>query len=710
MAAALSRALKLPGKKGSELGEYDPLTQADSEDDSEEDDLVLNYPRNGLGRSNNMGTGTSDSRSSRGSRFIQEQGVEEDEEEEEDEWRERHRGKIRQETEDGESRQYWSQREMGRDATSDDGEAMRSTGGVGMGSECDPEGKKARMKGALRNAAFLVPLCSAMIVVLLCAFLLPCQQGDPDSWERELGGDAGGVSSLPLALWDLDNDGIEDILIGVTQLSNDSQGSSSQVISKEYSVVALSATSGTMLWRRPLREPVMSVQCGLQTGPALSGAAAHPVDGAHWGPQAQSPPLQSDPVCLLVGSSHLTAINGTSGKTLWSATPGDIESPAVSLPDVDGDSVPDLLIVTLPEDHVSDLSLVLLSARKGTQIGHPVTFNLTAQGKLIGPLLHETRVGAYYILFGLGTVEAVSLRDIYLKASGEKAIDPKLRVKDPQWEMLMKTNSSSLIHISSGTEQVRFLLPLVAGLCNNHNNLDALSSMNSSQSDWVVVCESRLAVLKEKDTLTVWTLNSSAIHSRPSPGQFNGDGIPDVLIQLSAAAGVRKVQIIDGANGHSLWEAEFVCPRLVLEGSSVMTTSGQSVFLFWAGDPLRPQRNITKVSTASTPTDPVVRKLFMLHPTYPTILLELASTTDTVLSAAVSYEEQWKDAAYITVFSRPTSGLGPGTRVVKSLSLKAAIAGGLIRRLGEESKAGGPVRPGPFEIKKFFKQLPFKHQ
>ena len=106
------------GKKGSELGEYDPLTQADSEDDSEEDDLVLNYPRNGLGRSNNMGTGTSDSRSSRGSRFIQEQGVEEDEEEEEDEWRERHRGKIRQETEDGESRQYWSQRERNMDIQS----------------------------------------------------------------------------------------------------------------------------------------------------------------------------------------------------------------------------------------------------------------------------------------------------------------------------------------------------------------------------------------------------------------------------------------------------------------------------------------------------------------------------------------------------------------------------------------------------------------
>ncbi|KAL2100981.1 hypothetical protein ACEWY4_002742 [Coilia grayii] len=712
MAAALSRALKLPGKKGSELGDYDPLTQADSEDDSEEDDLVLNYPRNGLGRSNNIGTGASDSRSSRGGRFIPEEDEEDDEE---DEWRERARGKRRPDAEEGSTRQYWSQREMGRDGASEGGQGMRSPGGVGLGSECDPEGKKARIKGALLTASFLVPLCTAMIVVLLCAFLLPCRQGDSDrrpQWERELGGDAGGVMSLPLALWDLDNDDVEDILIGVTQLSNDSQVSSSQLNSKEHSVVALSATSGGMLWRCPLREPVKSVQCGLQTGAsAASAAGPHSAEGARRRQHAQSPHLQPGPVCLLAGSTHLIAVNGTSGKKLWSVTLGDIESPAVSLPDVDGDSVPDLLIVTLPDDHVSDLSLVLLSSLKGTRIGHPVTFNLTAQGKLIGPLLHETRVGAYYILFGLGTVEAVTLRDIYSKASGERAVGPKLTLKDPRWERLRKTNSSALIHISSSTEQVRFLVPLVAGQCNNHNNLDGMSSMNSSQSDWVLVCgNSSLSVLQENDTRAVWTLNAPAIHSRPSPGHFNGDGVPDVLIQLTAAPGVRKVQIIDGANSHNLWDTDFVCPRLVLEGLSVMTTSGQSVFLFWAGDPLKPDWNATKTSTASAPTDPVVRKLFILHPAYPTILLELASTTDTVLTAAVSYEEQWKDAAYIAVFSRPTSGLGLGTHVVKSLSLKAAIAGAQIRRLGEESKAGGPVQPRAFEIKKFFKQLSFKHQ
>lgn len=46
-----------------------------------------------------------------------------------------------------------------------------------------------------------------------------------------------------------------------------------------------------------------------------------------------------------------------------------------------------------------------------------------------------------------GTVEAVSLGDIYTRATGKTPISPGLRLKDPGWEKLRKTNSS-LIHIS----------------------------------------------------------------------------------------------------------------------------------------------------------------------------------------------------------------------------------------------------------------------
>ena len=66
-----------------------------------------------------------------------------------------------------------------------------------------------------------------------------------------------------------------------------------------------------------------------------------------------------------------------------------------------------------------------------------------------------------------------------------------------------------------------------------------------------------------------------------------------------------QIQVVDGASGSGLWAAEFVCPDLHLDGSSVTTTSGQSAFLFWAGDPLRVAKNITKttVSPYDTPDE-----------------------------------------------------------------------------------------------------------
>ncbi|KAJ7992632.1 hypothetical protein DPEC_G00280690 [Dallia pectoralis] len=721
MAAALSRALKLPGKKCSELGEYDPLTQADSEDDSEEDDLVLNYPHNGLGRGNCTAASASELRGGRTGRPVaDEDGA--DEEEEEDKWRERLPGKIRQEKVE-KGLQYWSQREPNRDGAVEDGGDPGASGGPGLGvCTCDdPDGSKAKVRGAMRAAFFLVPLVCVMMLVLLCAFLVPCQQGELDQrpqWEKDLGDHMGGVTPPPLALWDVNNDSAEDVLIGVTQKSNNTHLSSSVGNNKEHSVLALSAVSGEILWRRVFREPVDFIQCGLQyeaqPSPLPAGGAALRAFPHSAIPLSGLRDAANGPVCLLSGSAHLTAVNGTTGRKLWSVAPGKIVSQAISVPDLQGDTVPDLLIATLPADQVSDLSLLLLSGLNGTKLGNPVTFNLTnfnQTGKLVGPLLHETQLGAYYILFGLGTVEAVSLRDIYTQATGKTHISPSLRLKDPGWEKLRKNNNSSLIHISSGKAQVEFLLPLVADLCNNHNRLDPVSNLNSSRSDWVLVCgSSKLSVLSEKDAHTEWTLSLSAIHGRPAPGQFNDDRIPDLLIQKSGAPRMRKIQVVDGATGRSLWETEFICPRLDLEGSSVMTTSGQSAFLFWAGDPVRPQKNLTKTTVAmgTAPAMPVIRKLFMLHPAYPTILLELVSTTDTILTAAVSYQEQQKDASYITVSSRPTSGLGLGSRVVKSMSLRAAIAAGQIVRLGESNTAGGPVRPGVFEINKFFRRLTFK--
>lgn len=624
MAAALSRSLKLPGKKGCDLGEYDPLTQADSEDETEDDDLVLNYPRNGL----------------------REQG-----EEPEPQWRVQGVGSGRVQGGDSEQKE----------------EHVRGAGPV---------------RGAGRSAAFLLPLLSAVLLVLLCAFLIPCPQGAPQltHWHTELG-DAAGVTSPPLAVWDVDGDGLEDVLIAITSITNDSQPINSQ--NKEFSVSVVSGAGGQLLWSRTLREPLISVQCGLQTG------SADPL---------QRKSAQTHSACILISSGHIITVNASTGRTWWTAAVGDVESHAVLLPDLQGDAYPDLLIATLPADQASDLSLVLISGQSGALIGQPVNFNLTAQGKLIGPLLHETSKGAYYILFGLGMVQGVSLSYIYTQATGGVAA-AQVRQQDSRWESLRRSNTSALLHISSVSEQVEFLLPLVVGQCDQRSDLDGVCVFNCSRSEWIVLCGAhRLSVLRASDTHTAWSLSLANIHTRPALGHFNDDGVPDLLIHQSTN-GIRKVQIIDGALGRSLWEAEFVCPRLAVEDSSVLTTSGQSVFLFWAGDPLTHTLNASKAAVA----EPVLRKLFLFHPFYPTILLQLSNTTDTVLTATVGYAPQQKDASYTCVSSVPVSGRQPAVQMLKSVSLKAAIADAQILQLSNSST----YTHSAFHINQFFRRLSF---
>lgn len=182
------------GKKGSELGEYDPLTQADSDDESEEDDLVLNYPRNGLGRDGCLGTVPSKLRGGRSGRIVAAKD-EVQEEEEEDEWREQLPSKSRQDRGDLKGMQYWSHRESGRNRVGEDRGGAGSLGAAGLGvHSTDLEIKRLRMKNAVRSAFFLVPVVCATLLVLLCAFLIPCQKGELErksQWERSLE-DAGG--------------------------------------------------------------------------------------------------------------------------------------------------------------------------------------------------------------------------------------------------------------------------------------------------------------------------------------------------------------------------------------------------------------------------------------------------------------------------------------------------------------------------------------
>lgn len=152
---------------------------------------MLSYPRNGLGRDSCLGTSSSQLRGGRPGRFVGAvDEMLEDEDEEDDDWREQ---VPDQERDDLKGMQYWSHKDRGRDREERRGSGPLSGAGIGARNP-DVEAKKIRMKHVVRTAAFVVPLVCAGLLVLLCAFLIPCRKelDKRPQWERALG-KAGGM-------------------------------------------------------------------------------------------------------------------------------------------------------------------------------------------------------------------------------------------------------------------------------------------------------------------------------------------------------------------------------------------------------------------------------------------------------------------------------------------------------------------------------------
>lgn len=135
-----------PGKKSPDLGEYDPLTQADS--DESEDDLVLNLQQKNGGVKNGKSA-------------------------------------------------------LG-DLPEPDSDADVAGAAKPHLSEVTPEGFPSEPLGGLeqkatsslvsyvRTSVFLLTLVISMVLVLLCAFLIPCPPRDLHStWSRRLGSQGG---------------------------------------------------------------------------------------------------------------------------------------------------------------------------------------------------------------------------------------------------------------------------------------------------------------------------------------------------------------------------------------------------------------------------------------------------------------------------------------------------------------------------------------
>lgn len=617
MATVLSRALKLPGKKSPDLGEYDPLTQADS--DESEDDLVLNLQQKNGGVKNGKSA-------------------------------------------------------LG-DLPEPDSDADVAGAAKPHLSEVTPEGFPSEPLGGLeqkatsslvsyvRTSVFLLTLVISMVLVLLCAFLIPCPPRDLHStWSRRLGSQGGGDLS-PLELADVNRDGLRDVLLTFVTTRNGTEGGGGSQPTAD--LVCLSGMNGSTLWSSPLPEEAQDVTCL----DLIPGSVAKTI-------------------CLVTGTRKmLSAFNATSGKILWTLNPnslsnGTLAAPVVVLPDLDEDGVRDLVVLAIGELQ-PDLCFLLVSGRTGSPVGRPVKYNIVGVGNLIGPQVYITASGAVYILFGFGNIQAVALRDIFVQAQNRDSSPPSLQIEEPEWEKHRSVNLSELIDVySDGVE----LLQLV-------------KAPDSNSSSLLITTRQGLVLLRGQDLTPHWKLNLQGLRSQPTPGYFTDDQTLDFLLQTQDGVGMKKMTVVDGSSGSIVWSYSVPCHMKETPTTSAITSDQKSVFLFWA-EALTAASLSSDDSSGAEP--PGLYHLYLLHPAFPSVLLDLSNTTGIVTAAEVGVNDIWKDAFYVT----RTTGMSPEghttSLVVSKLSLRWGLMEGQMVQLKETTP-----KIGRGELRRFLSRIKF---
>ncbi|XP_021114814.1 protein FAM234B isoform X2 [Heterocephalus glaber] len=604
------------GKKSPDLGEYDPLTQADS--DESEDDLVINLQqKNG---------GVKNGKSPLGGAPEPDSDAEAA----------------------GPAKPHLSE-------VTTEGYPPEPLGGL-------EQKATSSLVSYVRTSVFLLTLGVSMVLVLLCAFLIPCPPRDLHStWSHRLGSQGGGDLS-PLELADVNGDGLRDVLLSFVASRNGSSAGDSRPAAD---LVCLSGMNGSTLWSSPLPEEAQDITC---------------LD--------LMPGSRAEIICLVTGTRKmLSAFNATTGKAIWTLSPdslssGTLAAPAVVLPDLDEDGVRDLAVLAIGETQ-PDVCFLLVSGWTGSPVGRPVKYSIVRMGNLIGPQVYSTASGAVYILFGFGNVQAVALRDIFVQAQNRDSSPPSLQIEEPEWEKRRSINLSELIDIySDGVE----LLQMVKTPDSNCSNL-------------LITTRQGLVLLRGQNLTPYWTLSLPGLCSQPTPGYFTDDRTLDFLLQTQEGVGMKKMMVVDGDSGSIIWNYSTPCHMKETPTTSAVTSDRKSVFLFWAEGLSAAPPNSDAILGADPPS---LYHLYLLHPTFPSILLDLANATGTVTASKVGINDLWKDAFYVTRTTGPGSEGHPTPVVVSKLSLRWALMESQMVQLKETTP-----KIGRGELRRFLSRIKF---
>ncbi|XP_059717787.1 protein FAM234A [Haemorhous mexicanus] len=474
-----------------------------------------------------------------------------------------------------------------------------------------------------RTAAFFISLFLCLIIVFAFSFIIPCPERPVSerTWFQYFN------STVPypfLAIADVSEDKVQDVLFAFKS-SNSSRFNMSCLDEGLPSpcafIAAVSGRNGSVLWESPAAEDMQWLQCDIQQ---LGTAAT--------------------PGCLVVEKPlSLTAVSLNTGEVLW-RQPRDfganytVLTPLSVIPDVDNDRVQDLIIFITKEGQVK---IFIYSGKTGQQIGSMGSLRVDGIARYVRLQLHSS---SYFLFYTEKSVYAYSLGDLCSTVVG-------VQVKLPSFQLDS--------HLEKNIDRATHLLSLL-----RFEDIRYLAKVPGRSRDNILVVDSETATLiRTKDLHAVWTLNVSRVLSEPLLGYYKPDG-RGVVLESEIGSNRKKVMIVESESGAIQWELKLNSGPGSPGPATLSTADHRSAFLMW-GDYQEP-------GNETRPRAPL-QKLYLFHPSYTNVVLELRNSTDQIIAFTAALFERSRHACYV-LLRGPQPGEGPGPVSLMKRKLKEDVA------------------------------------
>ncbi|XP_068763900.1 protein FAM234A [Struthio camelus] len=476
-----------------------------------------------------------------------------------------------------------------------------------------------------RTAAFFISLFLCLTVVFAFSFIIPCPERPVSerTWFRNYDN---AVAYRFLAIEDVNKDKVQDVIF-VFKASNGSSSFNRSCLDEGLPspcafIAAVSGTNGSVLWERPAAEEVEWMECGIKQ---LGGAQA--------------------PGCLVVGKPvSLTAVDLQTGEVQWKQSSDfganyTVVTPLSAIPDVDSDGVQDLIIFIATEDKIKTF---IHSGKNGKQIGS--AGSLTTDGNARSIRLVLKPASHYFLFYTANSLYGYSLKDLYSAATGMEMKLPSLE-PDPQWEKNIDRTTHRLPLLSSG--DIRYLAKIPGGSGEN-----------------ILIVKAEMAMLINGQNLqTLWTLNVSRIVSEPLLGYYKPD-VLGIILESEIGPNRKKVMIVEAGSGAVQWDLK-LNSRADSPGPATLSTADhRSTFLFWGE---------YQIPGNETRSKAALQKLYLFHPSYTNVLLELRNSTDQIIAFNATLFERSRHACYV-LLRGPQPSQEPGFVSLMKRKLKEDVS------------------------------------